>query len=78
MPKQPAVPSLRDAMEKYLTRRKTCWAEKEAFAVDDRAALPEGLVERRAATNATEDDAMHLLSAELVCSQRSDGRRDAL
>ena len=50
----------------------------DGFARADRTVLPEGWAEGRAAVDADEDDAAHLLTAELVRSERSDGRSDAV
>ena len=41
----------------------------------DRTALPEGWTEGRAPADAAGDDAAGVFSAELVCAERSDGRR---
>ena len=79
MPKQPAVPGLRDAMKKKVTRREQFLAEMDAVvplvavAGADCAALPEGRAEGRPPTDAIGDDAAGLLPAELVCAERPDG-----
>ena len=83
MPKQPAFPSLRDAMKKKVTRREQFLAEMDAvvpcggslgsFSETDRAALPEGWFERWAPTNAVGDDAADILPSKLVCAERPDG-----
>ena len=49
----------------------------EAFDAD-RAALSEGWAEGRTPADAAGDDAAGLLSSELVCAERPDGRRDAV
>ena len=84
MPKQPAIPGLRDAMKKKVTRRAQFLAEMDAVVPwgaatsADRAALPEGWAEGRAAADAAGDNAAHLRPAELVRAERPDGRRDAV
>jgi len=68
MPKQPAVPGLRDALKRRQTRREQFLAEMDvggsvdAAAGADRAALPQGRAEGRSAADAAGDDASGLLS----------------
>jgi hypothetical protein len=97
MPKEPALPGLRYAMKKKVTRCDQFLAEMDAVVClvavvgADRAALPEGRAEGRAAADAAGDMsrarnrsggaisrrlAAGLLPPELVCLERSDGRGD--
>ena len=84
MPKQSAIPELRDAMKKRVTRREQFLAEMYAVvplgaaAGPDRASLPEGWAEGRAASDAAGDNAAHLLPAEFVRPERSDGRENVV
>lgn len=55
-----------------------CGGSLEALAGADRAALPEGWAEGRAAADAAGHDFAHLLPTELVCAERSDVRRDTV
>lgn len=73
MPKQPAIPDLRDAMKKKVTRREMFLAEMDAAAGADCAALPEGGPRGRPSADAAGDDAAYILPAKLVRAERSDG-----
>lgn len=66
MSKQPAIPGLRDATKKKVTRRELFLSEIDAVADVDRAALSEGGAEGWSATNAAGDDAAGLFPTELV------------
>lgn len=69
MPKQPAIPDLRDAIKKKVSRR-----EMDAAAGAARVALAEGGPQGRPSADAAGDDAAYLLPAKLVRAHRSDGR----
>lgn len=85
MPKQPAIPGLRDAMKKK-------WARRELFRVEMETVVPRGRLltliapyypdawpkgGRPPYPDADGDDAAGLLLVELVCPERLDGSRGA-